>query len=152
MPEYAVVLNGQFVERRFYPNAVPANQIKHVNGVPQLRPYTLVKPSFDSLTEKLTGPEYTITDSLVTETWTKVSQTAQEISDRKDATINVFNGGYAPLLKALLSIVNDIRANRAKINALIDATGQAGTVPKYLNGQTTQIDMTQLKNAIKALL
>jgi hypothetical protein len=113
----------------------------------------VAQPSFDPTTEKVTGPTYTVGASSVTEIWTKVSLTAQEISDRKDAAVNGLNGTVdKPLLQILLTVVNDNRAVRAKLNALIDATGQAATVTKYPNNQTTVIDMTQLKAAIKALL
>lgn len=129
MPDYAVVRGGVFIEPRTYPQAIPADKIKHENGVPQLRPYTEVKPSFNAETETLDGPAYTIANDLVTATWTKRSLTAQEISDRKDARIDAMNGMSA-FLKVMLNIHNRVRT---------------------LEGQSTHT-MAQFKAAIKALL
>ena len=152
MPTFAVIRNNAFVETRVYAVKPAADKIKHENGVPQLRDYTEVKPSFDPSTEILEGPTYDITDELVTATWTKRNLTAQEIASVKDAAVEAMNGALdKPLLKILLVVVNDIRATRAKLNALIDATGQSATVSKFPNNQTTQIDMAQLKAAIKDL-
>lgn len=115
---------------------------------PQVSP-----PSYDRKTEKITGPTYTVGQTEVTESWTKISLTAQEISDAKDAAVNGLNNSdYKALLTILLEMVNDDRAIRAKLNALIDATGQSGTVTKFAANQTTQINLTQLKAAIKNLL
>jgi len=112
---------------------------------------------FDPLTQKKTGPVTTIEASRVVDTYTVSALTAQEISDRKDAAVAGMNGSdYKPLLQILLTVVNDNRALRAKVNALIDATGQAATVTKFPVNQsangTVAIDVTQLKAAIKALL
>ena len=110
-------------------------------------------PTHDTKTEKITGPTYTVGISSVTESWNKVSLTAQEISDAKDAAVSSLNGSdYKVLLQTLLTVVNDIRATKAKLNALIDATGQSGTVTKFPAGQVAQVDLTQLKTAIKAAL
>lgn len=109
--------------------------------------------TFDPVTHKITGPVTTVGASSVTDAYTVVLLSAQEISDRKDVAVNGLNGStYKPLLSILLTLANDTRAIRAKLNAHIDATGQAATVPKFPNNQTTQIDMTQLKAAIKALI
>ncbi len=114
-------------------------------------------PAFDPLAETITGPTYTVNANDVTEVWTKRALTAQEISDQKDSAVNGLNNtNYKALLVILLQVVNDARATRAKLNALIDATSQAGTVTKFPSNQSAQgtvaIDMTQLKAAIKALL
>jgi hypothetical protein len=79
MPLYAVVRNGQFIEKRRYAEDLDPSQIKHENGVPQLRPMTVIKPDFDRKTQVQEGPTIEITDTLVTETWTVRSKTAQEI-------------------------------------------------------------------------
>lgn len=150
MPRYALLKNGEFVELRNYPSQ-PAN-IPHKN-VAWLPCPVVSPPAFDPATEKLISPTYMVGVTEVTEVRGKVALTAQEISDAKDAAVVGLNGSvHKPNLQILLTVVNDIRAVRAKINALIDATGQAGTVSKYPAGQVSEITMVQLKNAIKALL
>ena len=150
MPRYALLKDGAFTESRSY-SSQPAD-IPH-KGVAWLPcPYGTA-PSFDPATEKLSEPIYTVGQAEVTETWEKVALTAQEISNAKDHAVAGLNGVvHKPNLQILLTIVNDIRAVRAKVNALIDATGQSGTVAKYPAGQVSEINMTQLKAAIKALL
>jgi hypothetical protein len=130
MPEYAVIKGGQFVERRNYPQAIAADKIRHTNGVPDLRPYTEVRPAFDATAETLDGPVYTITNTLVTATWTKRNLTAQELSDKKDEAVASLNGGFGPLTKALLSLHNRVRV---------------------LEGLPTHT-MAQFKTGLKALL
>jgi exo-beta-1,3-glucanase (GH17 family) len=108
-------------------------------------------PSYDPKTEKVTGPTYTVGAEAVTEVWAKVSLTAQEISDAKDAAVNGLGSGvYATLLEVILSLENDNRVIKAKINALIDAT--AAATAKFTAGQAGSITMNQLKAAIKALI
>jgi hypothetical protein len=108
-------------------------------------------PSYDPKTEKVTGPTYTVGAVAVTESWSVVSLTAQEISDAKDAAVNNLNGTtYSTLLQVILSLENDNRVIKAKLNALIDAT--AASTPKFTAGQAGSITMNQLKTAIKALL
>ena len=88
-------------------------------------------PSITPATEKITGPMYTVEAESVTEVWTVVPLTAQEISDQKDAAINSLNGStYMPLLRGLLNLHNRIRV---------------------LEGSPIHT-MTQFKTAIKALL
>lgn len=147
MPRFALVLNGSFQELRTYPSQ-PAN-IAH-KGVQWFPCDPVAPPSFDPTTEKITGPTYTVDASSVTEVWTKVSLTAQEISDRKDLAVNGLNGNdYKPLLQILLTVVNDVRDVRAKLNAEAVASSHAAPYPA---GQVTTINMTQLKAAIKAVL
>jgi hypothetical protein len=108
-------------------------------------------PSYNPKTEKVTGPTYTVGAEAVTEAWAVVSLTAQEISDAKDAAVNGLNGGtYATLLEVILSLENDNRVIKTKINAVIDATAVA--TAKFTAGQAGSITMTQLKAAIKALI
>jgi hypothetical protein len=108
-------------------------------------------PSYDPKTEKVTGPAYTVGANAVTESYSVVSLTAQEISDAKDAAVNGLNGStYSTLLQVILSLENDNRIIKAKINALIDATAVA--TPKFTAGQAGSITLNQLKTAIKALL
>jgi hypothetical protein len=108
-------------------------------------------PSHNPKTEKVTGPTYTVGAEAVTEAWAIVSLTAQEISDAKDASVDGLGGGvYATLLEVILSLENDNRVIKTKINALIDAAAVA--TPKFTNGQANSITMTQLKAAIKALI
>lgn len=91
----------------------------------------VAQPSFDPSTEKITGPTYTVGSSSVTEVWTKVALSAQEISEAKDAAVSGLNGTlYAALAKVLLNHENRIRALESK----------------------TPITMVQFKNGVKALL
>jgi hypothetical protein len=108
-------------------------------------------PSYDAKTETVDGPTYAVGEMAVTEVWTKRTLTAQEISDAKDAAVNGLNGGvYATLLEVILSLENDNRVIKAKVNAVIDATAVA--TPKFTAGQAGSITMNQLKTAIKALI
>jgi hypothetical protein len=108
-------------------------------------------PSFDPKTEKVTGPTYTVGAEAVTEAWAVVALTAQEISDAKDAAVSGLNGStYATLLQVILSLENDNRVIKAKINTLIDDI--AASTAKFTAGQAGSITMNQLKTAIKALL
>jgi hypothetical protein len=111
----------------------------------------VAQPSFNPKTEQVTGPTYTVGETEVTEVWTVVALTAQEISDAKDGAVNSLNGGtYATLLEVILSLENDNRVIKAKVNAIIDATAIA--TPKFTAGQSGVITMNQLKAAIKALI
>jgi hypothetical protein len=111
----------------------------------------VAQPSYDPKTEKVTGPTYTVGAEAVTESWSVVALTAQEISDAKDVAVSGLNGStYSTLLQVILSLENDNRVIKAKINALIDAAALA--TPKFTAGQAGSITMNQLKTAIKALL
>jgi hypothetical protein len=111
----------------------------------------VARPSFDPKTEKVAGPTYTVGAEAVVESWAVVSLTAQEISDAKDAAVNGLNGTtYSTLLEVILSLENDNRVIKAKVNAVIDAASLA--TQKFTAGQSGSITMAQLKNAIKALL
>jgi len=108
-------------------------------------------PSYDPKTEKVTGPTYTVGETAVVESWAVVALTAQEISDAKDLAVNGLNGStYSTLLQVILSLENDNRVIKAKVNAIIDATAIA--TAKFTAGQAGSITMNQLKTAIKALL
>jgi hypothetical protein len=112
---------------------------------------SVAPPSYNAKTEKVTGPTYTVGAEAVVESWSVVSLTAQEISDAKDAAVSGLDMTiYGTLLEVILSLENDNRVIKTKINALIDATAVA-TV-KFTNGQANSITMTQLKTAIKALI
>lgn len=151
MPRYARVNESDQVEvLRTYPSQ-PAD-LPHKGW--RWLPCDPVAPgAFDPKTHRMTGPTYTVGASSVTEVWTPVALTAQEISDAKDAAVAGLNGSlYKAQKTILLELVNDVRATRAKLNAVIDATGIAATVPKFSAGQTTQINMTQLEAAVKNLL
>lgn len=109
-------------------------------------------PAFDSKTQVRTGPTYTVGASAVTEGWSVRSKTAQEIDADKDAAVDALGATsvYQVLLRALLELENDNRTIKAKINALITATG--ASTPPFTAGQAGQITMAQLKTAIKNLL
>ena len=86
----------------------------------------VARPSFDPASEKITGPTYTINDGDVTEVWTKVSLSAQEISDAKDVAIGQLNGStFSALAKVLLNHENRIRALENK-GAITMAQFKAG--------------------------
>lgn len=138
------------------PNAVAEKRMIDVATIPPnkaswWRPVVTVgDDAFDPMTHKKTGPVTTIEPTRVVDTWAIVALTAQEISDRKDIAVNGLNGSdYKPLLQILLTVVNDIRDVRAKLNT--EATASSHAAP-YPAGQASQINMTQLKAAIKALL
>jgi hypothetical protein len=86
--------------------------------------------AFDPLTHKRTGPVTTIEETRVLDTYSIVALTAQEISDHKDVAVASLNGGYGPLIRALLSLHNRVRV---------------------LEGLPTHT-MTQFKTGLKALL
>lgn len=88
-------------------------------------------PSFDPQTEKVTGPTYTVGASAVTEVWTKVSLSAQEISDAKDIAISGISGtAFSALFKVLFNLNNRVRV---------------------LEGQSA-LTQVQFRAAIKALI
>jgi hypothetical protein len=125
--EYAVIRGGQFIERRTYDEPVPPEKIRHTNGVPDLRPYTEVRPSYDPATEVLEGPSHKIANDLVTATWVKRAKTADEIDREKTARVESMEPQL--LLRAFLSLHNRIRA---------------------LEGQPTHT-IEQLKTALKGM-
>jgi hypothetical protein len=93
----------------------------------------VTSPSYDPMTEKRTGPVHTVGANSVTQSWSVVALTAQEISDRKDSAIAGMEGsaiGYAPIYRALFNLNNRVRT---------------------LEGQNT-MTAAQFKAAIKALL
>jgi hypothetical protein len=95
------------------------------------RPVEVVgNDAFDPTTHRRTGPVTTIEAARVLDTYTITALTAQEISDQKDAAVSSLNGGYGPLIKALLSLHNRVRV---------------------LEGQGTHT-MAQFKTGLKALL
>lgn len=101
------------------------------------RPVVVVgNDSFDPLTQKKTGPVTTIEASQVVDTYTIVALTAQEISDLKDTSLIVLNGGYSPLLKILRNHENRMR--------LLE-NAQFGTSKPPLS-------LAEVQAAIKALL
>jgi hypothetical protein len=111
----------------------------------------VAQPSFNPKTEKVTGPTYTVGAEAVTEAYSVVSLTAQEISDAKDAAVEGLGSGvYATLLEVILSLENDNRVIKAKINTLI--TDASAATAKFTAGQAASVTMNQLKTAIKALL
>jgi hypothetical protein len=149
--KYALIKTSDNSIDRFSQNVDPGVQTKA--GFVWLPCIGTEIPTYNPKTETVDGPSYTVGASSVTEVWTKRLLTAQEISDAKDQEIfNLNNKIYNPLKEILLVVVNDSRATRAKLNALIDATKQSTVVPKYPVNQTTQIDAAQLATAIKKLL
>lgn len=96
----------------------------------------VAQPAFDSLTEIVEGPAYTVNANDVTEVWTKRAKTAPEIDADKDAAANAVNGPYAPLLKILRNHENRLR--------LLE-NAQFGTSKPPLS-------LADVKAAIKALL
>jgi len=138
------------------PNVIAERRMIDVATIPPnkaswWRPVVVVgDDAFDPLTHKKTGPVTTIEATQVVDTYSILALEPQEISAAKTAAVNAVNGDRKVVLNSLLSLVNEDRAVKAKINAIIDATGIA--TAKFPAGQTTQINMAQLKTALEALL
>lgn len=152
MKAIAEVRGGSFVKLHVWPDDAPVATHKlDSDGGPIFRPYvSAVPPTFDPLAEIVEGPALAVVQQSVTEQWTKRTLTAQEISDRKDASVNTLSGGYAPTIKIVRELENEIRDLRGKLNAVIDATAVA--VAKYPAAQVSSVTLAQIKNAIKAAL
>jgi hypothetical protein len=72
-----------------------------------------------------------VNETDVTEAWSKVSLSSQEISDAKDAAVAQLNGStFSALAKVLLNHENRVRSLEGK----------------------TAVTMAQFKNGVKALL
>lgn len=83
---YALVNTADNSVDRLSSNVDPNVQTKA--GFQWLPCAIISPPTYDPALEKITGPTYTVGASAVTEAWLKVSLTAQEISDTKDAKIS----------------------------------------------------------------
>jgi hypothetical protein len=101
---------------------------------------TVVMPPFDYTTEVLEGP--VISPDGLTETYTKRAKTSLELDADKD--VRVSNATQQDLLKIVLSLENDNRLIKARINVLSPGS--------FTVGQANQITMDQLKTGLKALL
>jgi len=101
---------------------------------------TVVIPSYNSTTEVIEGP--TISPDGLTETYTKRAKTAPELDAEKDVRIN--NATQQDLLKIILSLENDNRLIKTRINVISPGS--------FTAGQSNQITMDQLKTGLKALL
>jgi hypothetical protein len=88
------------------------------------------KPTIDPTTHKIDGPIYAVGETEVTERYSAVGLTAQEIDDAKSAAVAGMNGSWSPFLRVILNHENRIRALEGK----------------------NSITMAQLKAALKALL
>lgn len=128
MPRYALVNPSDAIDRLSY-TVTPTVATK--SGWRWLQCDPVSAPDYDPSTERITGPAYTVGASSVTEVWTKVSLSAQEISDAKDGAVNAINDtAFSVLAKVLLNHENRIRALEGKAS----------------------VTMTQFKNGVKALL
>lgn len=85
MMRYALVKPDNTIDR-FSTSVDPNVQTK--TGFRWLPCDPAAQPAFDSATETVDGPTYTVGAKSVTEVWTKRSRTAQELGDRKDARIS----------------------------------------------------------------
>jgi len=149
MTTYALVGPGDVIDRRVS-NIDPNVQTKP--GWRWLPSPSTARPSFNAATEIVEGPAYTVNENDVTEVWTTRDLTAQEISDAKDAAVNTLNGAtYPALQRVMVSLINENRELKAKINAMIDAP-VLGLVAKFPVGQTTQLTLPQAKTLVKDLL
>lgn len=125
MARYALIntSNSAMIELREYPAQPPDPAGKARKWVPCP---AVSQPSFDPTIEKVTGPTYTVGASSVTEVWSVVSLTTQEISDSKDIAISALIGtAFAALAKVLLNHENRIRALESK-GAITMAQFKAG--------------------------
>lgn len=128
MARYALILNNVLQEFREY--ATQPVDIPH-KGVRWLPCPPVAPPAVDPTAEKLVGPTYTINATDVTEVWSKVALTAQEISDAKDAAVAGMNGAAFPVIfRAIFNLNNRVRV---------------------LEGQPP-LTVLQFKAALKALL
>ena len=110
-----------------------------------------VRPIFNPTTEVLDGPVESQNATSMTLTWTKRLKSAGEVDAEKTAAVAVMNGPRNAQWEILLLIVNDLRAIKSKINAVIAATG--ATTALFPAGQTTPIaDIAALKTAVKNML
>ena len=139
---YALIKNGVIQEFRDY-SSKPSD-IAHKNVVWKEAPI-VVQPSFNHLTEIVEGPTYDIQPTEVIEQWTKRNLTAQEISDRKDSSVNTIQVGDAVLLNALTLLENEIRELRGKVNTLIDG----GSPSKWSAGSVSSVTANQVKTYIR---
>ena len=105
-----------------------------------------IRPAYDPVLEALDGP--VISEDKLTETYTKRPKTAPELDADKTVRINTLQ--LADLLTVVLTLENDNRLIKAKLNALL--TEISATTPKFTAGQVAQITMPQLITALKALL
>lgn len=101
---------------------------------------TVIVPSYNSATELLEGP--TISPDGLTETYTKRAKTAPELDAEKETKVN--NASQQDLLKIILSLENDNRLIKTRINVISPGS--------FTAGQSNQITMDQLKTGLKALL
>lgn len=143
---FALIIDGSLIELRRYaiqPSDIPHKLVRWL-PCPEVTP-----PSYDPALELLLPPAYVVQATQVLEQWTKRNLTAPELDTAKQSTVDGLNGVYKTILKAFLIVVNDIRDLRAKANAIIDATGISGTVPKYTQASQSQVTLDQLKTFIK---
>lgn len=85
MMRYALVKPDNTIDR-LATNIDPNVQTKA--GFKWLPCDPVAQPAFDSTSEAVEGPTYTVGAKSVTEVWTKRSLTAQELGDRKDRQIS----------------------------------------------------------------
>jgi hypothetical protein len=110
MTRYALV-DPQDAINRFATNVDPSVQTK--SGWRWLLAPMVARPAYDPLTQKVTGPTYTVGASEVTEAYGVASLTAQEISDFKDAAVTSALEDtqlYPVLFNGLFNMNNRIRA------------------------------------------
>ncbi len=113
--DYVVVRDGAVTEKRInYTPPPDMSGIKHINGVSVLRPYVRVQPSFDTETETLDGPVRVITDTEVTDTWTKRNLTAEEITAKNDFIASNINKAT---IEALCHLKNEVREKVESLSA-----------------------------------
>lgn len=106
MPRYALIKGGVFSSVREYPTQ-PGN-IPH-KSVVWLPCPEVQKPAYDATSEKLVGPTFQIGETEVTESWSVVSLTSEELSAAKDSAVASINGNFNPLLKILRNHENRLR-------------------------------------------
>lgn len=94
---YAIIQDGQIVERRKYPRPLRKDQIKHIDGIPQARPIEIIKPDFDPKTEVREGPVTEITDDKVIERWSVRKRTDNELAEHETLRFNQMNAQRASL-------------------------------------------------------
>ena len=125
--KYAVVINNAITEYREYPKAIPADKIKHVAGIPQLRPVVFVPSVGYSPRKHNIAVVTTISNTQVTETETLVDiplpvVKANELSRIRSEAKDVIEAKYPTFrqINAVLgaypaAYLNKLRADVASV-------------------------------------
>lgn len=104
---YAKIIEGAIAAYFVRPEAIPADQIKHVDGLPMARPVVDEDPpAYNAATQRIVQT-VTIEDARVVRSWTIEDLTSTEIADRARAQalaqIQATDTGMARVLEDVIS-------------------------------------------------